>query len=472
MRLDELYKFCDGKLSSVRCVLHDIASNLEMDFLPKRHWSNMEMKRSRIMVKAIDKLLFESSQNWRDLPRDIPLDSVVVLRYGKRSKSDNKGKVLTEMELVLEQTQQGTSYEVSVFPMMTAARRGRRQSVKVKELQDKRILKAFKLSYQEKYEHVGSMSQDHKMNRMVRIYNLCTDLVDFADMALPLRDQRHQYLRFEGLQYTNADIVDFETRLGKIYRREVHRVQVFDFGGLTELMAKGLSGRMLMEHRDAQGQGGVRHRMRWRQFILALDCILQRRWRLLGLVYTRQIVGSDAEIMPHAIACSIAGRSQAPEKVIVTNLFYLRGIDVGSVNVPYLLARYLRLFASGRKQGAMISGGQFVARLAEHFGLLTEERLQRLIVTMRDLPIIDMAELVRIQICKELDDMWNWVASGPKRQPDVAAGAPKGAKDAPAVDEGALNDPTHMQEPQTPHAAPRTMPQRFARIEEEVHELW
>ncbi|GJU09655.1 hypothetical protein Tco_1132051 [Tanacetum coccineum] len=32
-------------------------------------------------------------------------------------------------------------------------------------------------------------------------------------------------------------------------------------------------------------------------------------------------------------------------------------MDVGSVNVPYLLARYLRLFASGRKQGAMISSG-------------------------------------------------------------------------------------------------------------------
>ncbi|GJZ57390.1 hypothetical protein Tco_0612884 [Tanacetum coccineum] len=41
-----------------------------------------------------------------------------------------------------------------------------RRSVKVKELQDKRILKAFKLSYQEKYEHVGLKSQDHKMARL------------------------------------------------------------------------------------------------------------------------------------------------------------------------------------------------------------------------------------------------------------------------------------------------------------------
>nr|GFA62493.1 hypothetical protein [Tanacetum cinerariifolium] len=59
MRSDELYKFCDRTLSSVRTVLHDIASILEMDSLPKRHWSNLEKKRSRIMIKAIHKLLFE-----------------------------------------------------------------------------------------------------------------------------------------------------------------------------------------------------------------------------------------------------------------------------------------------------------------------------------------------------------------------------------------------------------------------------
>ncbi|GKB84207.1 hypothetical protein Tco_0956479, partial [Tanacetum coccineum] len=36
MRFDELYKLCDDTLSSVRKVLHDIASSLEMDYLPKR----------------------------------------------------------------------------------------------------------------------------------------------------------------------------------------------------------------------------------------------------------------------------------------------------------------------------------------------------------------------------------------------------------------------------------------------------
>ncbi|GJZ09300.1 hypothetical protein Tco_0543583 [Tanacetum coccineum] len=50
-----------------------------------------------------------------DLPRDILLDSVVVLRYEKRSKSENKEKVPTEMELVLEQTQQEHQSDTQVI---------------------------------------------------------------------------------------------------------------------------------------------------------------------------------------------------------------------------------------------------------------------------------------------------------------------------------------------------------------------
>nr|GFA90732.1 hypothetical protein [Tanacetum cinerariifolium] len=43
--------------------------------------------------------------------------------------------------------------------------------------------------------------------------NLFTDFVKLADMALPPRDQRHHYFSFEGLEYTDADITDFEDRL-------------------------------------------------------------------------------------------------------------------------------------------------------------------------------------------------------------------------------------------------------------------
>nr|GEX58816.1 retrovirus-related Pol polyprotein from transposon TNT 1-94 [Tanacetum cinerariifolium] len=40
-------------------VIHDIANNLRMDYLPKRKWSNLDRQRSRIMIKVIDKMMFE-----------------------------------------------------------------------------------------------------------------------------------------------------------------------------------------------------------------------------------------------------------------------------------------------------------------------------------------------------------------------------------------------------------------------------
>ncbi|GKA88449.1 hypothetical protein Tco_0810213, partial [Tanacetum coccineum] len=91
------------------------------------------------------------------------------------------------------------------------------------------------------------------------------------------------------------------------------------------------------------------------------------------------------------IACSIAGRSQAPEK-----------------------------------SEAHIFGGQFVARLAEHFGLMTAEILVGLTVIAPELLIIDMGELA---------------------------------------------DPAPVQAPPQPPAPTRTMPRRKARLEEDVHEM-
>ncbi|GJV58107.1 hypothetical protein Tco_1459112 [Tanacetum coccineum] len=89
--------FSDRTLTKLRTSLDDITKNIRMEYLAKRRWCTLEKKRANIMIKAIDKQLKER-------------------RYEKRSKSENKGKVPTEMELVLEQTQQCTSYEVSVDP--------------------------------------------------------------------------------------------------------------------------------------------------------------------------------------------------------------------------------------------------------------------------------------------------------------------------------------------------------------------
>ncbi|GJV81420.1 hypothetical protein Tco_1517290 [Tanacetum coccineum] len=241
---------------------------------------------------------------------------------------------------------------------------------------------------------------------------------------------------------------------------------VFDFGGFPDLMAEGLSGRMIMEHRDAQGTVGFG--AYWADSARQIPDKRDLRDYWIGISSTGDFLGttpSYTAIRDHIlrlchrlIACSIAGRSQAPEKVTVMDLLYLRGMDVGSVNVPYLLARYLRLFAAGRKSGAHIFGGQFVARLAEHFGLLTAEILGGLTVIALKLPIIDMGELVRLQICMEVDDTWAWVAMGPERQPDTAAGALRVAHDAPIIYEGSQADPAPVHAPPPPPVAARTMP--------------
>ncbi|GKA98123.1 hypothetical protein Tco_0826017 [Tanacetum coccineum] len=58
----ELYKFNDGTLISGRDKLKDMINNLEIGYtsvMPRRRWSNLEKKRSRIMVKDIDRQLLE-----------------------------------------------------------------------------------------------------------------------------------------------------------------------------------------------------------------------------------------------------------------------------------------------------------------------------------------------------------------------------------------------------------------------------
>ncbi|GKF79521.1 hypothetical protein Tco_0235089, partial [Tanacetum coccineum] len=67
---------------------------------------------------------------------------------------------------------------------------------------------------------------------------------------LPPHEQRHPFLRYQGLEYSDRDIVDFEERLERIYDRDTHRVQVLDFEDMPELMMDVLYARMLMAHRD------------------------------------------------------------------------------------------------------------------------------------------------------------------------------------------------------------------------------
>ncbi|GJW71185.1 hypothetical protein Tco_0128102 [Tanacetum coccineum] len=208
-----------------------------------------------------------------------------------------------------------------------------------------------------------------------------------GDMApLPPREQRYPFLRYQGLEYSDQDITNFKDKLERIHDRGTHRVQ-------SE------SERMIL------GKGDLRDY--WRDISTDGD--------FLGPPPSYTLIRDPVLRLCHRMmAHSIAGRSQASEKVTVIDLFYLRGLDVGSVNISYLLARYLRRFGAGRKSEALISGGQFVL-------------------------------------------------AGPARQEGDAGGV---AEEALVAPEGSDED---EEMPQVVPPPPRTQGERIARLEKELH---
>ncbi|GJT52343.1 hypothetical protein Tco_0978500 [Tanacetum coccineum] len=218
----------------------------------------------------------------------------------------------------------------------------------------------------------------------------------------------------------------YEQRLETIWSRLVNRVHVLDFAGLTPEMRQDLAVRLRMVYTGEQGQ-----------FILALGLHTEQEMAEVGFGaywagsdrlipdngdlrdYWLQI-SSDKDFLGPApfyvlirdpvrrlchrmIAYSTSGRGQAPEKVIGVDLFYLRSMDHGTINVPHLLAQYLFRHAKGRKSGARLSGGHFIRCLALHFRLVSDEGLRGLLVVTRELPLIDLHELGRLNICTRIE---------------------------------------------------------------------
>ncbi|GJW99283.1 hypothetical protein Tco_0183197 [Tanacetum coccineum] len=154
--------------------------------------------------------------------------------------------------------------------------------------------------------------------RTMNLYNLCIDFV--KDMALPPRDQRHQYLGFEGLEYKDVDIIDFEERLGRIYGREIHR-GVFTSRAWRRLFKiRGpLVHELILEFFST---------FRFGEAMLDLDMARALQFQLvelgIGISSARNFLGTAPSytsirdpmlrLCHRLIACSIARRSQAPKK--------------------------------------------------------------------------------------------------------------------------------------------------------------
>ncbi|GJW80612.1 hypothetical protein Tco_0144587 [Tanacetum coccineum] len=287
---------------------------------------------------------------------------------------------------------------------------------------------------------------------------------------LPYSDLRHPWLRYQGL--TPKMRQHLAMRLRMVYAGG-DRLQPFVSHAWRRLF--GIQGPLVR---------GTRRSMTWRQFILALGLYTEEEMAQAGVgaylsgserfVPDKDLrdywieISSDRDFLGAApsyvhtrdpvrrlchrmIACTISGRGQGPKKVIGVDLFYLQTMDQGTANVLYLLAQYLFKHAEGRKSGARLSGGYFIRRLTKHFGLVSDEGLRGLTIISQELPMIDLHELARLNICGRLGDTWAW--------------------DAPDAAEGAQADPAPAQAPPPPPPAPqlRTMSQRIERVEKEMH---
>nr|GEU69926.1 hypothetical protein [Tanacetum cinerariifolium] len=100
MRIDELHKFSDGTLTDVRTALDDRLKGIRMLYFPQSIWRKSDKDRAAAMIQAIDKRLKTRR----------------IMKSLERSISEYMGIVPTEMELILEHTQQGISHEVLVTP--------------------------------------------------------------------------------------------------------------------------------------------------------------------------------------------------------------------------------------------------------------------------------------------------------------------------------------------------------------------
>nr|GEW87494.1 putative reverse transcriptase domain-containing protein [Tanacetum cinerariifolium] len=117
--IKRLWVSIDGTPNDVRNALDDRIKGIRMQYLPTTIWRNGDKDRAAAMIQAIDKML-KTKRIMKSLERETfeyckgPYDISYAAPIFTEEKSKKLGRVPTEMELILEHTQQGISHEVSV----------------------------------------------------------------------------------------------------------------------------------------------------------------------------------------------------------------------------------------------------------------------------------------------------------------------------------------------------------------------
>ncbi|GKE80648.1 hypothetical protein Tco_1550648 [Tanacetum coccineum] len=276
---------------------------------------------------------------------------------------------------------------------------------------------------------------------------------------LPTADQRHSWLRYQIQEYTEGirHRIDSRDEAGSgskvedgVFWRGTAGVR--EMRGLhteQEMAEAGFGANWAGSDRLIPDKGDLRDY--WIEISSDIDFLGPAP----SYVLIRDPVRRLCQMM---IAYSISGMGQAPEKVTSVDLFYLRSMDLGTTNVPHLLAQYLFRHAEGRKSEARLPGGYFIGHLAMHFGLVSDEGLRGLQVVTQELLLIDLHELRRLHICIRYGDTWASIAQGPKRQQATAAGAHEADEAGQAAKEVAQEIPALAHAPPPPPPAPQPVP--------------
>ncbi|GKE11718.1 hypothetical protein Tco_1415269, partial [Tanacetum coccineum] len=203
---------------------------------------------------------------------------------------------------------------------------------------------------------------------------------------------------------------DFEQRLEMIFGRQVNRVHILDFKGLTPDMRQDLAERMRMVYTRDDGQEVfVSHGWR-RLFGIRAPLVQEFILEFFSTCRIGDEMGSD---VAGTLCFQLGGAMRSMtwrQFILALGLHTVEEMAEDGFGAPsYTYIRDLvQRHAEGRKSGVRLSEGHFIRRLAHHFGLVGDDGLRGLSVMACELPLIDMGELVKLNICMEIGDEWAW----------------------------------------------------------------
>ncbi|GJZ11069.1 hypothetical protein Tco_0545828 [Tanacetum coccineum] len=175
MCIDELHKFSDGTLNDVRSALDDILKRIRMKYLPQTVWRNVDNERAGAMIQAIDEHL-RNRMIMRSLENFIGGRLYSNPMIQPEPEGSTQGYPLDSVEVLSDKV------------------------LKLKNFKKDAILKLFKLTNQERYEHVGPevpSSQDGK-NRLCLVDDLKILKITYSQVKIKEQAKSMIIVRIKG----------------------------------------------------------------------------------------------------------------------------------------------------------------------------------------------------------------------------------------------------------------------------------